>query len=149
MSNIMQDLHTVGLNPFAVTLLAESLLKSPLAPMTVGQPKTFEFPVQRSDCAGWVGVRITLEAIPAEKPWARDDERTFTMLYLCGGHEVPRDAVTAWTDQQCQQAEEWAGLEHLAASDNDDVQRVPMPSHVRAHPPKPLTADNVGDLWSR
>ena len=30
MSNIMQDLHAIGLNPFAVKLLAESVLKSPL-----------------------------------------------------------------------------------------------------------------------
>lgn len=64
MSNIMQDLHTIGLNPFAVTLLAESVLKSPLAPMTVGKPQGFFFPVNRSDCAGWAGVRITVEAIP-------------------------------------------------------------------------------------
>ena len=63
MSNIMQDLHTVGINPFAVTLLAESLLKSPLAPMTVGKPQGFFFPVNRSDCAGWAGVRITVEAV--------------------------------------------------------------------------------------
>ena len=68
MSNILQDLHTVGLNPFAVTLLAESLLKSPLAPMTVGKPQTIEFPVRREDCAGWAGVRLTLEAIPAAPP---------------------------------------------------------------------------------
>lgn len=59
----MQDLHTVGLNPFAVTLLAESLLKSPLAPLTIGKPQGFFFPVQRGDCPGWVGVRITLEAV--------------------------------------------------------------------------------------
>jgi hypothetical protein len=68
MSNIMNDLHTVGLNPFAVTLLAESLLKSPLAPMTVGKPQTFFFPVHRGDCADWQGVRITLEAVPVEQP---------------------------------------------------------------------------------
>lgn len=65
MSNIMQDLHTIGLNPFAVTLLAESVLKSPLAPMTVGKPQGFFFPVNRSDCAGWAGVRITVEAVPS------------------------------------------------------------------------------------
>lgn len=63
MSNIMQDLHTVGINPFAVTLLAESVLKSPLAQMTVGNPQGFFFPVNRSDCAGWSGVRITVEAV--------------------------------------------------------------------------------------
>lgn len=65
MSNIMQDLHTVGINSFAVSLLAESVLKSPLAPMTVGDPQGFFFPVSRSDCAGWAGVRITVEAVPA------------------------------------------------------------------------------------
>lgn len=65
MSNIMQDLHTIGINPFAVILLAESVLKSPLAPMTVGKPQGFFFPIQRSDCPGWAGVRITVEAVPA------------------------------------------------------------------------------------
>lgn len=70
----MQDLHTVGLNPFAVTLLAESLLKSPLAPMTVGKPQGFFFPVNRGDCAGWAGVRITVEAIPVEKPVGQEDD---------------------------------------------------------------------------
>ena len=66
MSNIMNDLHTIGINPFAVVLLAESVLKSPLAPMTVGKPQGFFFPVSRSDCAGWVGVRITIEAVPVD-----------------------------------------------------------------------------------
>ena len=59
----MQDLHSVGINPFAVELLAESVLKSPLAPMTVGKPQGFFFSVRRSDCAGWAGVRITVEAV--------------------------------------------------------------------------------------
>jgi hypothetical protein len=144
MSNIMQDLHTAGLNSFAVTLLAESLLKSPLAPMTVGQPQTFEFPVQRSDCPGWVGVRITLEAIPAEQPWTRDNARTLCLLLLCGGHDVTEEAISGWTNEQCQQAEDWAAREHLHASDNDDVERLPMPLHVKAHPSKPAT--NL-DLW--
>ena len=65
MSNIMQDLHTIGLNPFAVVLLAESVLKSPVAPLTVGKPQGFFMPVNRGDCPGYVGVRITVEAVPA------------------------------------------------------------------------------------
>ena len=65
--NIFQDLYTVGLNPFAVQLLAESLLKSPIAEMSIAEPLVLAFPVQRSDCAGWKGVRITLQAV-------RDDE---------------------------------------------------------------------------
>jgi hypothetical protein len=68
MGNILQDLHTVGINPFAVTLLAESVLKSPIAPMTVGDPKGFFMPVNRGDCPGWAGVRITVEAVRAEAP---------------------------------------------------------------------------------
>ncbi len=60
---IMNDLHAVGLNPFGVQLVAESLLKSPLAPMTAAEPVKIFFPVQRGDCAGWAGVEFTFEAV--------------------------------------------------------------------------------------
>ena len=76
MSNIMQNLHTVGLNPFAVVLLAESLLKSPLAPKTIGNPQAFFFPIAREDCAGWVGVRFTLEAVPATDAMLAERDKT-------------------------------------------------------------------------
>lgn len=66
MSNPMQNLHTLGLNPFAVQLLAESMLKSGYVKHCGASPLTFEFPVRRSDCEGWAGVRITIEAVPAE-----------------------------------------------------------------------------------
>ena len=66
MSNPMQDLHALGLNPFAVTLLAESMLKSAYVQHRGMEPLTFEFPVRREDCAGWAGVRITIEAVPAQ-----------------------------------------------------------------------------------
>jgi len=65
-STIMQNLHTVGLNPFGVQLVAESLLKSPLAPITLSRPQRIFFPVTRSDCPGYVGVYITLEAVTEE-----------------------------------------------------------------------------------
>lgn len=62
--NIMNNLNAIGLNPFAVQLLAESMLRSEhLAPLSVGNPQGFFFPVQREDCPGWAGVRITLEAV--------------------------------------------------------------------------------------
>jgi hypothetical protein len=64
MSNPMQDLHAIGLNPFSVTLLAESMLKSEYVQHCGAKPLTFNFPIQRSDCAGWAGVRITIEAVP-------------------------------------------------------------------------------------
>jgi hypothetical protein len=64
MSNIMNDLHAVGLNPFGVQLVAESLLKSPLAQLTTERPQAFFFPIKRSDCPGWIGARFTLQAVP-------------------------------------------------------------------------------------
>ncbi|MFN7610244.1 MAG: hypothetical protein ACK5QX_04810 [bacterium] len=64
---IKQEMHSVGLNPFAAELLAESLLKSPMAQMSAEKPLTICFPVKRSDCAGWIGVKITLEAVPEAK----------------------------------------------------------------------------------
>lgn len=63
MSNVMQHLHDIGLNPFAVQLLAESMLKSPVAALSTEKPLSFFYPVSRGDCPGWVGVRITIEAV--------------------------------------------------------------------------------------
>ncbi len=69
--SIMNDLHAVGLNPFGVQLVAESLLKSPIAPMSADdKPLTFFFPVKREDCAGWDGVEITLKAVRTVTPGA-------------------------------------------------------------------------------
>ena len=63
----MNDLHAVGLNPFGVVLVAESMLKSPIAPMSADEkPLTFFMPINRGDCAGWVGVEFTLKAVRAE-----------------------------------------------------------------------------------
>lgn len=64
--NTMNDLHAIGLNPFAVTLLAESMLKSDYVQHCGAKPLTFEFPIRRSDCEGWIGVRITIEAVPEQ-----------------------------------------------------------------------------------
>lgn len=58
-TNIMQALINCGLNAFAFDLMAESLLKSP-AP----QRLDIVFPVSRTDCAQWAGVRFVLEPIP-------------------------------------------------------------------------------------
>lgn len=82
-----------------------------------------------------------------DQPWTRANDRTMTLLYLCGGHSVPASAVAAWSDAECQAAEDWAMREHLHASDNDDVERVPMPACVAAHPYVP--GAEPADLWSR
>lgn len=82
----------------------------------------------------------------ADQPWERNDELTLSVLYLVGGHSVPLSAIKQWTDQQCREAEEWAGAVHLHASDNDDVVIPPKPLHVAAHPEQP--DDGAFDLWS-
>lgn len=61
--SIMNDLHAVGINPFGVELVAESVLKSPIAQISAEKPLTLFFPINRSDCDGWSGVRFTLEAV--------------------------------------------------------------------------------------
>ena len=58
----------MGLNPFGVVLVAESMLKSPIAAMSADdKPLTFFMPINRGDCAGWVGVEFTLKAVRAEQ----------------------------------------------------------------------------------
>lgn len=66
--------------------------------------------------------------------WVRDDQSTFTALMLVSGHDVPREAINAWSDDECRQAEAWAFAVHLRASDNDDVEVPPMPACVAAYP---------------
>jgi len=67
-----------------------------------------------------------------QAPWVRDDDQLTLMLHLAGvlhGDFDPvragraQQVVATWTDEQCRQAEEWAGAIHLAASDND----IPLP----------------------
>lgn len=45
--------------------------------------------------------------------------------------EIPLDVVAAWTPYQRREAADWAGIEHLHASDND-VERLPKPECVTA-----------------
>lgn len=72
----------------------------------------------------------------ADEPWERDDDVTFAVLQLVGGHDVPFTALAAWTDEQCMLAEEWAGAVHAHASDNDHIEVPPMPAWVAEHCPK-------------
>jgi hypothetical protein len=66
--------------------------------------------------------------------WERNDQGTYMLLCLVGGHSVTPEAISAWSDEECQQAEAWAGACHLHASDHDDVVVPPMPEHVRKYP---------------
>ncbi|MCL4695476.1 MAG: hypothetical protein KJ023_00215 [Burkholderiaceae bacterium] len=66
--NIRQVLLDAGLNVFGADLLAESFLKSPIAKQALekGDPVRFFLPVRRSDCAEFVGVEISIAAVPVE-----------------------------------------------------------------------------------
>jgi hypothetical protein len=66
----------------------------------------------------------------AATEWTRDDERTYTTLLVVGGYNVPLDAISSWSDEECEQAEEWATALHYYASDNDDVVVPPVPAWV-------------------
>jgi hypothetical protein len=61
--SIKQNLHDCGVNVFAIDLLCESYLKSPIIGVLV-KPLAFEYPIVREDCKKWAGVKITLEGIP-------------------------------------------------------------------------------------
>lgn len=88
---------------------------------------------------GDVGPLETSE-LEACAPWRRDDECTFLVLQLASGHEVPRSAISSWTDAECRAAEDWAYALHLQVSDHDDLQVPPMPPHVAAYRVNPGAA---------
>jgi hypothetical protein len=73
--------------------------------------------------------------------WERNDRRTLDAISLVVNFgsvtgpgessqnymdEVLRYVGATWTDEECQEAEEWARWEHLGASDNK-VKRMPRP----------------------
>lgn len=70
-----------------------------------------------------------------------DPERVINALLLtdvCMTSPLEQDiaaverAVAGWDDEQRARAFEWAALEHLYANDNDEVERIPCPDHVKA-----------------
>lgn len=76
---------------------------------------------------------------PAPLPPSEDDFEPLTaqmvidVLGLASKHATRAD-VEAWPHEQWESAFEWAAREHMHASDNPDVQRLPEPEHVRALP---------------
>lgn len=66
--------------------------------------------------------------------WTRDDEALVDVFAIAGDRELTAEAARSWTDQQCQEAEEWAWALHFRASDNPHVKVPPMPPHVRDLP---------------
>lgn len=66
--SIAQIMINAGLNYFGAQLLVESLLRSQIATEIAekGEPLKIFIPINRSDCAGWVGAEITLNPVKAK-----------------------------------------------------------------------------------
>jgi hypothetical protein len=63
--------------------------------------------------------------------WFRDEQLTLDTLSLVGETEhVTAADVASWTDEQCQQAEDWALATHFYASDNPRVRIPPKPAFL-------------------
>jgi hypothetical protein len=75
-----------GIDALDATLFAESFLKSPLAGQMLERGEAFKFflPVQRSDCAKWGGVDITIAGVT--KAWLIADLERSAKSHRGGGH---------------------------------------------------------------
>lgn len=117
-------------------------LFEPIPPPTVSLLRYVPGLVQYDEMA------ISKEGLPEDNlmsHYRRDNERTLSCLLLTGeGGGATLATVAAWTHGQCVDAEIWALHEHVHASDNDDVPRLPMPEHVRALSQQ-ITTDEVID----
>jgi hypothetical protein len=60
-----------------------------------------------------------------------DPEVTQSILGLVMENPPSLDTVTTWTPGQRRAAEDWAGREHLVASDNESVERVRRPEFIQ------------------
>lgn len=66
---------------------------------------------------------------------ALGDEGLSDLLSLVmDGHHPPPEQVAKWTPEQRAEAEAWAAAEHLGASDNSEVQRLPRPAWLPEAP---------------
>ena len=74
---------------------------------------------------------------PDDFVWCRDPEATRDCLLLADV-TVPLSVIKKWTDEQMQQAEDWAGYVHFAACGNR-VKEVPIPKHVSRWQNRPVT----------
>jgi hypothetical protein len=60
-----------------------------------------------------------------------DPEVLADILSLVGGVMIPAEVIAVWTPADRKLAAKWAAAEHLHASDNEDVQRIPEPGFVK------------------
>jgi hypothetical protein len=52
------------------------------------------------------------------------------MLSLVMENPPPAEVIASWSDEDRQEVEDWAGIEHLYASDNY-IRRKPMPEVIK------------------
>lgn len=115
-SLILSDAQPADYLQHAVDLAVDCLMIASLAKVDDASPE--------DSGPGWFGI----DQAPV---WQRNNEATYHTLLLVSGHNVSLDAVASWSDEQCQQAEQWALAIHLQASDNDGVEVPRTPECVR------------------
>lgn len=52
------------------------------------------------------------------------------IVCLASGTVIPAQVIATWTPAERELAVQWASAEHLSASDNEDVKRIPEPGFV-------------------
>ena len=75
--------------------------------------------------------------------WVRNDQATQDLLELGSDRLAMPSVIATWTDEQCQQVEEWASARHFRASDNPGVRVPPTPPHVAALPARATSLDDA------
>jgi hypothetical protein len=74
------------------------------------------------------------------------------LLLVLDAPGIPAEVIATWTPAEREQAVKWVSAEHLSASDNDDVERVPQPGFVTRAAEicaNPVIAQLAVEAWLR
>lgn len=91
---------------------------------------------------------MTAEAEEAET----SPEVLADILSLTTSVMIPAGVIATWTRAERERAVEWAAAEHLEASDNDEVKRVPQPGFVKRATEiarSPVMAQLAVEAWTQ
>lgn len=65
-----------------------------------------------------------------DEPVTPDELRTVLLLVMHEEHVPSVEELGEWTQEERDEAAVWATVEHIAASDNDDLERLPKPERI-------------------
>ncbi len=80
----------------------------------------------------WLVMKEVEEHQQKDEPLTIRNVVTALLLTEYDDHEALEQIVALWTPEQRREAFLWVMTEHVHASDNDDVERLPKPTHVQA-----------------